>query len=235
MIKIKDLEICYGDFQALKNLNIAVKPNEFLCIIGPSGCGKTTVLNTIAGFIELNSGGMDFKGKVSTVFQDYNLFPWKTVAENIGFGPKMSKVKNQDKIVRRFLNLVGLEDFANHYPHELSGGMQQRVGIARALANNPEVLLMDEPFGSLDAQTRMRMQELLLSIWEKNKKTIVFVTHEIDEAIFLADRVVVLTKSPGKVKKEIFIDLDRPRKQDMIVSEEFVKIKKEILGLLDHG
>ncbi len=243
-IVVKDLTVNYNkkEAPAVKNICFTIKPNEFLCVLGPSGCGKTTILNSIAGFIRPTSGQVILNQRlvegvsqeVGIVFQEHNLFPWKTVAENVSFGPKMNKVEKTEResIAEEFLQVVGLQGFGNNYPKELSGGMQQRVGIARALANNPKVLLLDEPFGSLDAQTRMQMQELLLSIWEKKHKTVVFVTHDIDEAILLADRIIVLTKSPGQVKQEIKIGLPRPRNYSITLTKEFTETKKKILELL---
>ncbi|MBN2067656.1 MAG: ABC transporter ATP-binding protein [Candidatus Diapherotrites archaeon] len=241
-IKVENLTVSYSGKAAVKGVTFSVKPNEFLCLLGPSGCGKTTILNSIAGFIRPASGRVmvnkwlveGLSQEVGIVFQEHNLFPWKTVAENVGFGPKMNKVERteMESIVEEFLQLVSLKGFGNSYPKELSGGMQQRVGIARALANNPKALLLDEPFGSLDAQTRIQMQELLLSVWEKKQKTVVFVTHDIDEAILLADRIIVLTKSPGQVKQEIKIGLPRPRSYNITLTKGFTEIKRKILELL---
>jgi len=206
---------------ALQNINIEVKDKEFVCIIGPSGCGKTTLLRIIAGLEKPDSGVVTLKNEPilapgpdrGMVFQEYSLFPWRTVLKNITFSLELKKIPKaeRNKIANEYLELVGLEMFADSYPHELSGGMKQRVAIARALVNDPHVLLMDEPFGAVDAQTRNRLQQELLKIWEKEQKIIMFITHSVDEAVFLADRVVVFTARPGKIKEIINIDLPRPR------------------------
>ncbi|MBE0522970.1 MAG: ABC transporter ATP-binding protein [Methanosarcinales archaeon] len=209
------------DVQALQNINIEVKDKEFVCIIGPSGCGKTTLLRIIAGLEKPDSGVVTLKNEPilapgpdrGMVFQEYSLFPWRTVLKNITFSLELKKIPKaeRNKIANEYLELVGLEMFADSYPHELSGGMKQRVAIARALVNDPQVLLMDEPFGAVDAQTRNSLQQELLKIWEKEQKTIMFITHSVDEAVFLADRVMVFTARPGKIKEIIDIDLPRPR------------------------
>ncbi len=206
---------------ALDDVNLEVKDKEFVCFIGPSGCGKTTLLRVIAGLETPQSGTITLDGegislpdsKRGMVFQEYSLFPWQTVMQNITFGPRMKGLDKQKAldIAKKYLELVGLEQFRDSYPHELSGGMRQRVAIARALANEPSVLLMDEPFGALDAQTRNLLQNELLQVWEKNQITILFVTHSVDEAVFLADRIVVLSARPGRVKAVIDVDLPRPR------------------------
>ncbi len=234
-MKIQNLTKKFDKIEAIKDVTFTVKQEEFVAILGPSGCGKTTILNMIAGFIEPTQGNISLNNKTGIVFQDHNLFPWKTVAQNIEFGPKMNKIAKRKEIIKKYIQLMGLQGFENSFPDELSGGMKQRVGIARMLANNPGILLMDEPFGSLDAQTRMLMQEFLLDIWEKEKKTIIFVTHDIEEAIFLADRIIVLTKSPGQIKKEIKVDLPRPRKREITTKEEFNALKEMLLGCLDYN
>ncbi|ADI74840.1 ABC transporter related protein [Methanohalobium evestigatum Z-7303] len=217
--------------QALKDLNLEIKDKEFVCIIGPSGCGKTTLLRIIAGLENPSNGEVTLDGekiiepdpKRGMVFQEYSLFPWRTVIRNITFGPEMQgmdKNKSQE-IAEEYLKLVGLEQFKNSYPYELSGGMRQRVAIARALANDPEVLLMDEPFGSLDAQTRNVLQSELLDIWEKKQITIAFVTHSVDEAVFLADKIVMLTSRPGKIKDIIDVNLPRPRNRTSPDTNQF--------------
>ncbi|WP_340819203.1 ABC transporter ATP-binding protein [Methanolobus sp. WCC4] len=208
---------------ALDNVSMKVDDGEFVCFLGPSGCGKTTLLRIISGLDKPDEGEVYLDGRKidapgpdrGMVFQEYSLFPWKTVMENIIFGPRMSGIKKKDAIddAEKYLEMVGLQQFRNSYPYELSGGMKQRVAIARALANEPSVLLMDEPFGALDAQTRNVLQRELLEIWEKNNITILFVTHSVDEAVFLADRIVMMSARPGKIKEIIDVDLPRPRER----------------------
>ena len=210
-----------SETEALKNVSFDVEDGEFVCLLGPSGCGKTTLLRIIAGLETLTSGEITLNGipitgpdpKRGMVFQQYSLFPWRTVMDNITFGLEMQGInKNEARIqVEKYIDLVGLEQFKNSYPFELSGGMQQRAAIARALANEPEVLLMDEPFGALDAQTRNILQDELLKIWEQKHVTFLFVTHSVDEAVFLSDRVIAMTSRPGRVKEIVDIDLPRPR------------------------
>lgn len=226
MLKVSGLTKTYqseegGKVRALLDFDLEVKDKEFICFIGPSGCGKTTLLRIIAGLERPDSGSITLNGKTITgpgpvrgmVFQEYSLFPWRTVLKNITFSLELKKVPKTEResIARKYLELVGLEKFADSYPHELSGGMKQRVAIARALVNDPMVLLMDEPFGAVDAQTRNRLQVELLKIWEKEKKTVLFITHSVDEAVYLADRVVVFTARPGRIKEIFPIDLPRPR------------------------
>ncbi len=208
---------------------------EFVCVLGPSGCGKTTLLNCIAGFVDPTTGKILVNGLAvdgpgperGMVFQEYGLFPWFTVAQNIQYGPRVRGRKKMalEAISDHYIRLVNLQGFEHHYPRELSGGMKQRVGIARALANQPDVLLLDEPFGALDAQTRERMQGELLKIWQTERRTCVFVTHSIAEAIFLGDRVVVMTARPGRIKHEIVVKLPRPRGR---TSEEFIALYREV-------
>lgn len=208
---------------ALDNVSMEVDDGEFVCFIGPSGCGKTTLLRIISGLDKPDDGEVHLDGnKIEApgpdrgmVFQEYSLFPWKTVTENIIFGPQMSGIKKKDAIedAEKYLEMVGLQQFRDSYPYELSGGMKQRVAIARALANEPSVLLMDEPFGALDAQTRNVLQQELLEIWEKNNITILFVTHSVDEAVFLSDKIVLMSARPGKIKEIIDVDLPRPRER----------------------
>ena len=210
LVEIERVTIVFGTgrkaHKAIEETSIRIEPGEFVCILGPSGCGKSTLVNSVAGYVKPNSGEVRVDGEKVTrpgpdrgmVFQQYSLFPWKTVKENVAFGPKLAG-KASESIANTFLDMVGLSRFANRYPAELSGGMQQRVGIARALANYPRVLLMDEPFGALDAQTRMMMQENLLNIWNEFGTTVLFITHDIDEAIFLADRVLIMSASPGRI------------------------------------
>lgn len=209
------------EMEALHDINLSIRENEFVCFIGPSGCGKTTLLRIIAGLEKATSGTISLAGEPITgpgpergmVFQEYSLFPWRTVLENISFGPELKGVPAPERMARsrQYLKMVGLERFEARYPHELSGGMKQRVAIARALVNDPRALLMDEPFGALDAQTRNIMQAELLRIWEEEKKTVVFVTHSVDEAIYLADRIVIMSARPGRIKDIIEIPIPRPR------------------------
>ncbi|MGY8999549.1 MAG: ABC transporter ATP-binding protein [Rhodospirillales bacterium] len=223
---------------ALQDFNLSVGEGEFVSIVGPSGCGKSTFLNVLLGLIPPISGEMSINGKVITkpgqdramVFQEFGLLPWRTVQDNIGLGPELrgSSKKLRREKSQHFINMVGLSGFENHYPHELSGGMKQRVGIARALVSDPEVLLMDEPFAALDAQTRDIMQSELLRIWQEAKKTVLFVTHQIEEAVYLSDRVIVMTKRPGRSKKIIDIPLARPRDYEMRVTPEFNNLKLSI-------
>jgi ABC-type nitrate/sulfonate/bicarbonate transport system ATPase subunit len=224
---------------ALSDINLTVAQGEFICIIGASGCGKSTLLRIVAGFETLSTGEMHVMGKSiagpgpdrGMVFQDYALFPWLSVAANIAYGPRQAGLPKAQiaELTERYLDMVGLQKFRNRYPHELSGGMKQRVAIARVLANDPAVILMDEPFGALDAITRNGLQESLLHIWEKARKTILFITHSVDEAVYLADRVIVLSPHPGRLKLEIPIDLPRPRD---IASVEFNRLKREMLDAI---
>ncbi|MBU2531702.1 MAG: ABC transporter ATP-binding protein [Alphaproteobacteria bacterium] len=222
---------------AVRETTITVDPGQFVCILGPSGCGKSTLLNSIAGYVTPSTGQVVVDGERITgpgpdrgmVFQQYSLFPWKTVRENIAFGPKIRGASNDDmsSTTETFLEMVGLAKFANRYPGELSGGMQQRVGIARALANYPRVLLMDEPFGALDSQTRLMMQESLLKLWSEFGITVLFVTHDIDEAVFLSDRVLVMSASPGSIIADLEVDLPRPRHTDLAVDPRFIELKRQ--------
>jgi NitT/TauT family transport system ATP-binding protein len=233
------------EFVALKDVNLQVQKGEFVAIVGPSGCGKSTLLDILAGLAKPTSGDILIDGKKvngpaldrGIVLQGYALFPWRTVRQNIEFGLEIKKVPKAERkeISTRFINLVGLEGFGDHFPHELSGGMKQRVAIARALAYDPEVLLMDEPFAAVDAQTRETLQDELLRIWEQTGKTIVFVTHSIEEAVFLADRVAVLGTNPGSVKEVIDIDLPRPRhNSDIRSSAEFGWVRHRVWELLQN-
>jgi NitT/TauT family transport system ATP-binding protein len=229
-----------GAVVALDNLSIEIRPDEFLALLGPSGCGKSTLLNLIAGILKPTSGRItiddaEVRGPnpgCGIVFQHHSLFPWMSVLENVAFGPRMLGHADPIATARTFLGLVGLEKHANAWPASLSGGMQQRVGIARALATYPPVLLMDEPFGALDAQTRSIMQEELLKIWGQFDTTVVFVTHDIEEAIFLADRVLVMKTMPGGIKREVGIDLPRPREPGIIKSDLFNCYRSEIFELI---
>ncbi|WP_214019237.1 ABC transporter ATP-binding protein [Methanoculleus sp.] len=227
--------------QALAGVNLEISDEEFICLVGPSGCGKTTLLRIIAGLETATTGDVTVDGRAVTgpdpkrgmVFQEYSLFPWRRVIDNVAFGLEMKGVAKEER--RRtadyYLELVGLSQFRDAYPYELSGGMRQRVAIARALANDPDVLLMDEPFGALDAQTRNRMQKELLSLWEQTKKTIVFVTHSVDEAVYLSDRIVVLSPRPGSIREIIDIPWSRPRDR---TSAEFAEVRRRVLRMIDE-
>jgi len=231
-----------GAVTALENISLDVENEEFSVIVGPSGCGKTSLLRLVAGLIEPSEGAVYLDGKAVTkpgkdrgmVFQSYTLFPWLRVQENVEFGLKVAGIEAAERrrIALRYIAEVGLEGFERAYPKQLSGGMMQRVALARALANDPEVLLMDEPFGALDSQTRSLMQELLLKIWEHAHKTVLFITHEIDEAILLGDRVYVMTARPGRIKEEVDIDIARPRSVEVLTSEKFISIKRRIMALI---
>lgn len=226
----------------LEGFNLKVKKNEFVTIIGPSGCGKSTFLLLAAGLEKVTTGGIYIDGKPvngpdpkrAIVFQEYLLFPWKTVRENIEFGPKVRNIEKEQrkKISDQYIKLVGLEGFENQYPHELSGGMKQRVAIARSLANEPEVLLMDEPFGALDALTREMLQIELLHIWQKAKCTVLFVTHSINEAVCLSDRVVIMSTRPGTIIADISIQLPRPRSRETLFSPEFKTYEQKLRQLV---
>jgi NitT/TauT family transport system ATP-binding protein len=243
-IEIADVSLAYdtptGLVQGVKEARFSIEQSEFLCLVGPSGCGKSTLLNIIAGFLTPTGGQIRIGGQPVTghgmdrgvVFQDFaQLFPWRTALGNVTFGLEMKGVPKQEReeIAREQLRLVKLEKFANSYPHHLSGGMQQRVAIARALAYNPAVLLMDEPFAALDALTRDEMQRLLAEVWRETHKTVIYVTHNVAEAVYLADRVVVMSPHPGTVKAEIKIPLPRPRDP---LSTAFLEWQKILLGHL---
>ena len=227
---------------ALTGLSLVVARGEFISIVGPSGCGKSTFLNIVLGLIKHDSGVLEFNGRPITgpsqeramVFQEFGLLPWRTVTGNVELGLELKGTAAVERAQRgaELIKLVGLTGFENHYPHELSGGMKQRVGLARALATEPEVLLMDEPFAALDAQTRDLMQSELLQIWERTKKTVLFVTHSIEEAAYLSDRVIVMTARPGRTKEVLNIDLPRPRHYEMRLTPEFNAIKLRIWEVL---
>jgi len=231
--------------QALAQVDLTVQPGEFVALLGPSGCGKSTLLNLVAGFEQASGGVLHVHGKPvekpgpdrGVVFQEAALFPWLTVWENVIFGPKTQglRAKDYEERAHDMLRIVELSDFKNHLPVQLSGGMRQRVGIARILTLGSRVLLMDEPFGALDAQTRLSMQELLLSVWQQLKPTIVFVTHDIDEALFLADTVYVMSARPGRIQARLEVLLSRPRSiEDTTTSESFNAMKREILKQIRH-
>jgi NitT/TauT family transport system ATP-binding protein len=243
-IEIRDVSLIYdtpaGRVAGVQGASFNIEQSEFVCIVGPSGCGKSTLLNIIAGFITPTSGEIRIGGKAvsgygqdrGVVFQDFaQLFPWRTALGNVAFGLEMKGVgkAEREEIAREQLKLVKLEKFVDSYPHHLSGGMQQRVAIARALAYNPAVLLMDEPFAALDALTRDDMQRLLADVWRETRKTVIYVTHNVSEAVYLADRVIVMTPHPGTVKVEIPITLKRPREP---LSVEFLDFQKQLLRQL---
>lgn len=245
-IQVEDVSIIFGSGAernvAVDDAQLNIEPGEFVCLLGPSGCGKSTLLNSVAGFVQPSEGRITLDGKKvdspsperGMVFQQHSLFPWKTVRQNVAFGPLMAGASDKEasSTARTFLEIVGLAAYGNHFPSMLSGGMQQRVGIARALANYPSVLLMDEPFGALDAQTRSMMQESLLDLWEEFGTTVLFVTHDIDEAVYLADRVVVMSASPGRLIADIRVTLPRPRPVDIVTEPEFMAIKKRCMELI---
>ncbi|WP_066254441.1 ABC transporter ATP-binding protein [Neobacillus drentensis] len=227
---------------AVKDFNMTVKEKEFVCIVGPSGCGKSTMLGAVAGFQDISGGNLHLNGKPikgagrdrGVVFQQASLFPWRTALNNVIYGLELAGFPKQDRQSkgRELLKLVGLEAFENHYPNQLSGGMQQRVNVARALAIEPSLMLLDEPFGALDAQTREFMQLELLRIWEETKQTIIFVTHDIAESVYLADKVIVMTARPGMICEEVKIELPRPRPLELKRSPEFMEYEKYIWGLI---
>jgi NitT/TauT family transport system ATP-binding protein len=229
-------------FEAVREVSFSVSPGEFVCLLGPSGCGKSTLLGALAGHIKPTGGQLSVDGLLvkrphperGMVFQHHTLFPWKTARDNVAFGPKMRGIGRQQRKTEAdmMLDLVGLGGFADRYPGQLSGGMQQRVEIARVLVNQPRLLLMDEPFGALDALTRLKMQALLLDIWEQFRKTIIFVTHDIDEALLLADRIIVMQAQPGRILEEITVPFERPRMTEIIASGEFMRLKQRCLHLL---
>jgi len=245
-VVVDELAVRFGEgaaaHLAVDTVSLEVRPGEFVCLLGPSGCGKSTVLNCVAGYLAPERGRVLVDGEPVTrpgpdrgmVFQQYSLLPWKTVLDNIAFGPRMSGRSRAEsrEIARRYLDMVGLGPVAGRYPATLSGGMQQRVGIARALANAPSVLLMDEPFGALDAQTRLMIQESLLRLWGRLRNTCLFVTHDVDEAIFLADRVVVMSAAPGRILLDLPVDLPRPRTPEVYIEPLFMTYKKQCLGVI---
>ena len=238
--KIENVIVEFGNqIRAVEQASLTINPGEFICLLGPSGCGKSTLMNCVAGFVTPTKGSVKVDGEEivkpgpdrGMVFQHHSLFPWKSVKENVAFGPIMAKKSKYEaeSIARTLVNMVGLSAYENRYPNVLSGGMKQRVGIARALANYPNVLLMDEPFGALDAQTRSMMQENLLQIWGEFGTTVIFVTHDIDEAVFLADRVVVMSASPGRLIADIQVGLPRPRTPEMVSDPVYVETKRQCM------
>lgn len=225
---------------AVADFNLVIPQGEFVCLLGPSGCGKSTVLNMVAGFEAASSGTIEVDGtpvsgpspERGMVFQRPMLFPWLTVLDNITFGPRMSGQSQASFLpaAHRYVELMGLSGFEKHYPYELSGGMQQRVALARAWITEPKLILMDEPFGALDAQTRLMMQELLLQVWERLRTTVLFITHDIDEALFLADKVVVMSARPGRIKDVIEVGIERPRSYETIIhNDRYIASKQDIL------
>ncbi|WP_080834790.1 ABC transporter ATP-binding protein [Cohnella massiliensis] len=231
-------------FEALRDIHLTIGKNEFLTLLGPSGCGKSTLLRILAGLEEPTSGELLLEGRPivgagadrGMVFQGYTLFPWLTVRQNIEYGPKLGGVPllERRRISDYYLKMIRLEPFANAFPKELSGGMKQRVAIARALANKPKVLLMDEPFGALDAQTKLEMQELLLEVWAKEKTTVVFITHDIEEAVFLSQRVCVMAASPGRIVSEHPVELPAERTEETRALPGFIELKRRLSALLKH-
>ncbi|MBE6510071.1 MAG: ABC transporter ATP-binding protein [Methanobrevibacter millerae] len=243
-IEIKNINKSFDgrgkNLSVLENINLNINDGELVCLLGPSGCGKTTLLRLIAGLDHPTSGEIVANGEVvekpsgdrAVIFQQYSLFPWLTVLQNVTFGLEMSGGSKEEnvKAAERYLESVGLLDFKDSYPHELSGGMKQRVAIIRSLLNHSPILLMDEPFSALDMQNRHKLQEQLIGVWKRFENTIVFVTHDVDEAVYLADKIVLLDKNPGKIAEVIPVDLERPRKRD---SMEFLKIQESIVENLD--
>lgn len=247
-ILIENMRVRFGRdaaaVEAVSDVSMHVQPGEFVTIIGPSGCGKSTLLNVVAGFVRPTSGKSTLDGKATDkpgadrgmVFQQYSLFPWLSVRKNVEFGLKQQGmgVSQREQAARTLLGLAGLTAFENHYPDQLSGGMKQRVGIVRALATSPQVLLMDEPFGALDAQTRVVMQQILTNMWQRFRISVLFITHDIDESIFLSDRVYVMTARPGRIKAEIPIPLPRPRTPDMASTPEYLALKQKLRNLISE-
>ncbi len=241
-MEVKGLNKQFGEVTALKDINLKIHKREFVCVIGPSGCGKSTLIRILAGLEQASSGQVLLNGEPVTepgpergmVFQGYTLFPWLTVKKNIMFGLLESGYDKgtAESEAREWINLIGLTKFENSYPHQLSGGMKQRVAIARALANRPKVLLMDEPFGALDAQTRAKMQAYLLEIWKNIDITVFFITHDLDEAVYLADRILVLKANPGEVQEIVEVPVPQPRSPDQFMNPEFLATKRHIEELI---
>jgi NitT/TauT family transport system ATP-binding protein len=247
-IDIRQLSIVLGTgaqaFEAVQGLDCQLEAGQFVCVLGPSGCGKSTLLGALAGHLQPRAGTLNVDGvpvsgpspQRGMVFQQHTLFPWRSVRDNVAFGLKMRGLGKAERYraAAEILALVGLEGFAGHWPDQLSGGMQQRVEIARVLVNRPRLLLMDEPFGALDALTRLHMQELLLDIWTRIRTTVVFVTHDIDEALFLADRLLVMSPRPGRIIEDLRLDFARPRTTELVTHPEFTRLKRHCLELLRH-
>lgn len=240
----KTFELGTERFEALGDVSLTVEENEFITVVGPSGCGKSTLMNILAGLEEPTGGtalvdGLEVDGpspERGVIFQQYALFPWLTVRQNVEFGLKTAKVPAAERraTAQNFIDMVGLSDFADALPKTLSGGMKQRCAIARAYSMNPSILLMDEPFGALDALTRVRMQEHLLQTWEQEKRTIVFITHDVDEAAFLANRVIIMAARPGRIHRVIDVDLPYPRTEEVRLSPEFAEVRNEIWTSVYH-
>ena len=232
----------HGEVRALERISVTVPDGQFACIVGPSGCGKSTLLMVAAGLVTPTEGEVLVNGKPTfepgadrgMVFQSYSLYPWLSVRRNIEFGPEIKRVAVADrrKTSAELIHLMKLDGFADAYPKALSGGMKQRTAIARALANGPRILLMDEPFGALDHQTRELMQELLLGIWEAEKKTVLFVTHDIEEAIFLGDVIYVMTSRPGRIRTTLKVDIPRPRTFDTLTGQRFAQLRNQVVGII---
>ncbi|MBA1381392.1 ABC transporter ATP-binding protein [Pseudomonas brassicacearum] len=247
-IDIRQLSIVLGQgaqaFEAVQGLDCQIEAGQFVCILGPSGCGKSTLLGALAGHLQPSTGTLHVDAapvvgpspQRGMVFQQHTLFPWRSVRDNVAFGLKMRGLGKLERhrAADEILALVGLEGFSGHWPDQLSGGMQQRVEIARVLVNRPRLLLMDEPFGALDALTRLNMQELLLDIWTRIRTTVVFVTHDIDEALFLADRLLVMSPRPGRIIEDLRLDFPRPRTTELVTRPEFARLKRHCLELLRH-
>ncbi|MEO7577041.1 MAG: ABC transporter ATP-binding protein [Massilia sp.] len=245
-IDVRDVSISFTArktvVEAVREVSLQVKPGEFVSLIGPSGCGKSTLMNAVAGFTDTDSGTVLLDGKGidgpgsdrGVVFQQYSLFPWMTVRKNVEFGLKMKGMpaSRRETQARTLLGLTGLLAFENHYPSQLSGGMKQRVGIVRALATSPQVLLMDEPFGALDSQTRSVMQEILTNMWQRLRLSVLFITHDIEEAVFLSDKIYVMTARPGRIKAELKVNLPRPRTPAMMETPEFAAMVRSIKALI---
>ena len=234
----KSYETREGSFLALEEVNLDVEKNEFICVVGPSGCGKTTLMNIIAGLNPPSTGTVKVRGELVTgpgkgkgvVFQQYALYPWLTVEKNVEFGLRMKGVEKEKRreIAQKYIKIVGLEKFAKSYPKELSGGMKQRVAIARAYTTGPEVLLMDEPFGALDAQTRAQLQENLLNTWQQEKKTCFFITHDVEEAVLLSTKVIIMSAGPGRIREIVDVHLPYARDQETKLTPEFNELKNQI-------
>ena len=246
LVEVRDLSVTFSSSKhtttVLDKINFTVEPGSFVCLLGPSGCGKSTVLNTIAGFIRPTEGSVLVDRQTVTkpgadrgfVFQQYSLLPWKTTAQNVEFGLRIKGINKAKRceLVSEYLNRVGLYKHRDSYPHQLSGGMKQRASIVRALINSPSVLLMDEPFSALDAQTRHMMQELLMEIWHEFKTTVIFVTHDIEEAVLLGARILVMGVNPGHIKEDLAIALPRPRHIDDTLTPEFMQISRQVLATI---
>ena len=245
-IEIKNINKSFDgrgkNLSVLEDINLTIDDGEFVCLLGPSGCGKTTLLRLIAGLDNPTSGEVVANGEVvekpsgdrAVIFQQYSLFPWLTVLQNVTFGLEMSGGSKEENIqaAERYLQSVGLLEFKDSYPHELSGGMKQRVAIIRSLLNHSPILLMDEPFSALDMQNRHKLQEQLIGVWKRFENTIVFVTHDVDEAVYLADKIVIMDKNPGRIAYVVDVDIERPRKRD---SKEFITLQERIVEDLDMG